>query len=130
MESFQEIRVYDAAAMAGRPPIREATDFGKRVAAARQQRGFTQRELADLIGTSRQMVDYLEHRATNVKSDMIVKLAEVLGVSADELLGVRSRRSRPGPKSKLQRQIEQIEALPQSKQKAIVQVLEMALQKG
>jgi len=118
---------YFIADMTGRPPSKEATEFGKRVADARRQRGLTQRELADLLGVSQKMIDYFERRASNVTSDIVCKLSEVLKISADDLLGLQSTRAKPGPKSKLQRQIEQIERLPPAKQKAIAQVLDMAL---
>ena len=121
---------YLVGVMTGRPPTKEATDFGKRVAAARRERGLTQRELAELLGVSQKMVEYYERRASNVTADVVCKLSEVLNVTADELLGTSPQKAKPGPKSKLQRQIEQIERLPQSKQKAIVQVLDMALQQG
>ena len=53
----------------GRPPSKVATDFGKRVAEARRQRGLTQRQLADQLGVSQKMVDYFERRAENVVVD-------------------------------------------------------------
>ena len=118
---------YFIAEMTGRPPSKEATDFGKRVADARRQRGLTQCELADLLGVSQKMVDYFERRASNVTADVVCKLADALRISADDLLGLQPARAKPGPKSKLQRQVEQIERLPLAKQKAIVQVLDMAL---
>lgn len=121
---------YIVGIMTGRPPTKDATDFGKRVAAARRERGLTQRELAEHLGISQKMVEYYERRASNVTADVVCKLSEVLHVTADELLGTSPQKARPGPKSRLQRQIEQIERLPQSKQNAIVQVLDMALQRA
>lgn len=128
MKVISEDRGYTVDVMAGRPPTKEATDFGKRVAAARQQRGLTQRELADRIEVSLRMMEYYERRAENVKSDVIVKLAEALNVSTDELLGLKSPKAKPGRKSRLEAKIEQLEELPRSKQQAILQVLDMALQ--
>ena len=113
--------------MAGRPPTRKPTAFGKRVAAARQRRGLTQEQLANLIGVSQRMIDYYERRATNVKTEVVIKLAHALKISSDELLGIKPIKDRPGRKSKLSRQLEQLERLPRSKQQAILQVLEMAL---
>lgn len=114
--------------MTGRPPIKEATAFGQRVAKARRERGLTQRELAEALGVSQKMVEYYERRASNVTADVIRTLSETLRVSADELLSTESAKAKPGPKSKLQWQVEQLERLPPSKQKAIAQVLDMALQ--
>jgi len=83
--------------------------------------------MAAFLGISQKMVEYYERRASNVTADVVRKLSDLLGVSADELLGIKSKKSKPGPKSKLEHQIEQIERLPPRQQKAIVQVLEMAL---
>ncbi len=121
---------YIAGAMTGRPPIKEATEFGKRVATARRESGMTQRELASRLGISQKMVEYYERRASNVTADVVCKLSKVLCITADDLLGTGLHRVKPGPKSKLQRQIEQIQQLPNAQQKAIVQVLDMALQTG
>ncbi|MFO7899034.1 MAG: helix-turn-helix transcriptional regulator, partial [Planctomycetota bacterium] len=70
--------------MKGRPPSKEATDFGRRVAAARRESGLTQRELADRLGVSQKMVDYYERRAENVTANVVCRLSEILAVSADE----------------------------------------------
>jgi len=123
---FQNM-VYSGDVMAGRPPTKEATDFGKRVAAARQKRGLTQRELAEHIGVSLRMMEYYERRADNVKSDVIKALAHVLNVSTDELLGVNTPKSKPGPKSKLRKQIDKVEQLPRSRQLFVAQVLDQLL---
>ena len=127
MTQIHESSAYTLDAMAGRPPTKEATDFGKRVAAARQQRGLTQRELADRIGVSLRMMEYYERRAQNVKSDVIKQLAAALNVSADDLLGIDTPKNKPGRKSKLTRQIEQVEELPRSRQHFVAQVLDQLL---
>ncbi len=127
MSFFTKEQGYDVGVMAGRPPIKQATDFGKRVAAARRRRELTQQQLADIIGVNQRMVDYYERRAENVKTEVVVKLAHALEVSADELLGIKPMKRRPGRKSKLHKQLEQLERLPKAQQKSIIQVLEMAL---
>ncbi len=113
--------------MAGRPPTKEATDFGKRVADARQRRGLTQRELANRIGVSLRMMEYYERRAENVKSDVVKQIASVLGVTTDELLGVSVPKENPGRKSKLRQQIAEIERLPKAVQQVVSQMLDMAM---
>ena len=124
---MNETLCYVDPAMTGRPPTKDATDFGKRVAEARRQRGLTQREFASLLGVSQKMVEYFERRAENVTADVVKKLATVLEVSADDLLGLQPKRVKPGPKSRLQTQIEQIQRLPRAKQQTISEVLEMAV---
>ena len=113
--------------MTGRPPSKDAPDFGKRLAEARKQRRLTQRQLAAVLGVNQKMIEYYERRASNVTAEVIKKIANAFGMSADELLGIKSKRSKPGPKSKLQTQVEQLERLPLSKQQAIIQVLDMAI---
>lgn len=127
MKRLNPPRGYTVDVMAGRPPTKEATAFGQRVAAARQRRGLTQRELAERLDVSLAMVEYYERRATNVKSDVVRKLAEVLNISADELLGVRGPKAKPGPRSKLRRLVDDLEELPRSKQQFVSQVIEQLL---
>lgn len=116
--------VYYVDVMAGRPPTKEATDFGKQVALARHERGLTQQELADRIGVTRHMIDYYERRATNVKTEVVVKLAAALNVSTDTLLGRQEVRPKPGPKSLLRRRLEDVERLPRHAQKQITTVVD------
>ena len=114
--------------MAGRPPTREAPEFGKRMAAARKLRGLTQDQLADAAGVSQKMIDYFERRAVNVKSDMVRKLAQALGVSVDELLGTPAPKVRPGRKSKLFQQFERVRRLPKRDQELVSQLISRFLE--
>jgi hypothetical protein len=57
-------------------------------------------------------------------------LGETLGLTPEELLGydVKSRsKSKPGPTSKLQQQIERINQLPRSKQRFVMEMLDMVI---
>ena len=132
MNYISEAWGYHGAAMAGRPPTKESTDLGKRIAAARLRCGLTQRELADRLGISLRMMEYYERRAKNVKSDVLKKFADILNVSTDDLLGVTPTKCKPGPKSKIRHQVEQIENLPRSRQQFVSQVLDqlLAAEKG
>lgn len=121
---------YTESVMAGRPPTKEATDLGKRLAAARQARGLTQEQLAEIVGVSRKMIDYYERRATNIQAAALKRLAEALHVTADELLGIQPPRQKPGPKSKLRQQVEQLEQLPRSEQQFVSKLLDSVLQKA
>ena len=60
-----------------------------KIAVLRKSRGFTQQELADLLGVSFQTVSKWENRVTMPDITMLPALAELFAVSVDELLGLK-----------------------------------------
>lgn len=122
--------VYDLGLMAGRPTSKSAPEFGQRLAATRKLRGLTQEQLARSIGVSQKMIDYYERRAVNIKSETIRKLAHFLHISVDELMGTKPPKTKPGPKSRLWRQFEQVERLPKSDQELVGRLLNRFLDKA
>ena len=120
---------YDDGPM-GRPPQSAAPPFGQRLAAARERRGLSQQQLAERLGTTREMVGYYERRAKNPTLDFLERVADALNVPVAELTGraaARPARKPPGPDPRLVRRLEEIRKLPKAKQKALLQVLDMAL---
>lgn len=61
--------------------------IGKRLAAFRKQRGMTQEELAQVVGVSRRRIAYYEGETQHPPTTILPRLAEVLEVTTDELLG-------------------------------------------
>jgi transcriptional regulator with XRE-family HTH domain len=116
--------------MIGRPPTKQAPPFGQRLSAARRAKGLSQRQLAELLATTREVVDYYERRAQNPTLDFIERAAECLGLSPAELLGHEAAKAhkRPGPASQLQQRFERIERLPRDKQRIILAVLDTFLE--
>ncbi len=111
--------------MAGRPPINEAPVFGGNLATLRKARGWTQPQLAKMLGISLSALVYSERKATNPSGEFLAKAATVFNVSVDELLGHAVKPMRkPGPPSRLQQLTEQLSTLPRQKQKAVVEILE------
>ena len=99
--------------------------FGRRLIKLRKGRHLTQAELANEIGISRQMISYFESRAMNPTVEVLRKLADYFGVPADYFLyDEKNSLERPGPKSILRRQLEQVEKFPHSKQKFVSDMLE------
>ncbi len=106
--------------------------FGARLAQHRQAAGYSQRELATELGISHRMVAYYE-TAGYCPLDLLPRLAQVLGVSTDQLLGDNGRKApRPAPQrdSRLWRRFAQIEKLPPAERKPIIQVLDAFLAKA
>ena len=124
--------LYNAGLMAGRPATKEAPIFGQRLAALRRAKGLSQTELADLLGTTRKMIDYYERRAGNPSLDFIQRAAEALDVSVAELLGSQPKNSRgkPGPPPQLQLRFEQLRRLPRKEQEFVIRFIDTVLEKA
>ncbi len=60
--------------------------IGKRIAARRREKGLKQDDLAQMLGVSPQAVSKWENDQTCPDISLLPKLAEILGVSVDELL--------------------------------------------
>ncbi len=61
-------------------------DFGSRLKAIRQQRGLTQKKLAEEIGKSVQAVSSYERNAQIPPIEVMISIADVLNVSLDYLV--------------------------------------------
>jgi transcriptional regulator with XRE-family HTH domain len=84
---------------------KRVTEFGARLTTLRKAAGYTEVELAAALGTTQRMIAYYESRAEKAPAALLPQMAEVLGVSADELLGIKPlkrSKSKP-PDTRLQR---------------------------
>jgi transcriptional regulator with XRE-family HTH domain len=98
---------------------------GQRIARIRKERGYTQIELAERIGTIQALVSDYERDKLRLNGEMAVRFALALEVTTDELLGLQPRavRSRK-PSRKILRRLEQIEKLPQAQQAILLKTID------
>lgn len=97
------------------------SEFGKRLARLRKAKGLTQAQLGDLVGVSNRVIAYYEKETKYPPARLIVPLAKALGVSTDELLGIKETKTDFDPaKAALWRKLKVVETLPQIDQKAIL----------
>jgi transcriptional regulator with XRE-family HTH domain len=109
----------------GRPPKFRRSPFGERLLAARQQAGLSQIQLAGKLGITQQTYAGWDRRTTALKPESISKLAEVLNVSVDYLLGHENGRNRRGgPVGKARRIFEEVSQLPRHRQQRILGIVE------
>ena len=115
--------------MAGRPTTKPTPPFGARLAALRQERGWTQVQLAEKLGVTVKMVTYYEREATNPTTKTVAKLAEVFGVEPSAFLesAPSPRGAKPGPPSEWDKRIAAIKQLPRGQQRKIAEVVEALL---
>lgn len=82
-------------------PLRQRAAFGETVRRLRQERGWTQEDLADRVGFDRKSINRVENAAYSPSVDRLFALANALGVTPSELLAdadALSRRKRPAKK--------------------------------
>lgn len=109
--------------------------IAERVARMRKEKGITQAEMADLLGVSQPVVSEYERGTLRLHGELIVRVAEILSVSADELLGLTeaknaSKRGNGAKNRRLLRRIEQIETLPKRDQEALLRTIDAFLSKS
>lgn len=107
---------------------RDRTALGKRLAALRQKAGLSQAQLAQAVGLPQRTIANYETIANYIPSTALPSLADALGVSIEELLGLPGgKNGRRGPKSRLEKQIDQLRRLPKKDQELAEQLLDRLL---
>jgi len=107
--------------------------IGNRVARLRKDKGMTQTELAETLAVSQPVVSDYENDVIGLDSARIVQLAQVLGVSADEILGLEkaTRAASTGiGNRRLYRQLQSIDRLPKRDQEALFRTIDAFLSKA
>ena len=94
----------------------------------RQQRGLTQTQLAERIGSTQRVISYYETVADSAPGPIVVQLARALSVTADELLGLKPPKKAPeiieDPKTKrLWKKFQQVRQLPEKDQRAVIRLI-------
>ncbi len=103
--------------------------FGQRLAAIRKSRGLTQAELGAAVGVSNRVIAYYEQDDAQPPGAMLVDLARALGVTTDEMLGVKPAKGLSDPKTaRLVKRLRRIEELPPADQRAVLKVLDAMLE--
>ena len=100
---------------------------GARLAALRRTAGLSQAELAELVGESQRNIAYWEQADKPPRSDVIPKLANVLGVSVETLLTAEGDLTplRPrAPVGRVRKAFEGVSHLPRRQQEKIIEIVE------
>lgn len=131
MEGIERIS-YNPGVMAGRPPTKYAPRFGQCLACVRKSRGWSQRQLAARLDSTREIIDYYERRAVNPSLAFIERAAKALDGTVAELLGTeaKSNRKRSGRSPQLARRVERIRLLPRKEQELVIRFLDTVLEKA
>jgi len=103
-------------------------EIGQRITKLRKEMHLTQVKLAEFLGISQQYMQAFESGHRKVAASMLPRLAQLFGITVDELVGMKGEVVKRGPTPKLQKQIEQIALLPKAKQKFVSEMLDTVIQ--
>lgn len=109
------------------------TSLGQRIATARKDADLTQQQLADSLGIPQPQLASYEIGRRRVPVSLLPRLAHSLATPIDALIDEDATsssdqgRSRRGPASRLEQQLQQISQLPKARQKFVVQMLDTVL---
>lgn len=108
--------------------------MGERLRMLRKARGFTQTELAQAIGSSQRMITYYERHDGVPAAPVVLKLAEVLGATPEEILGIEKSRRRSEPQTpenlRLWRKLKQVEKLSPQERRDVVRFIEALVERS
>ena len=125
--SFQTLPYSDG--MKKATTTKTPTASGARLAGFRKAAGLSQIQLAAMIDIPQRTLSFYETEAENLPSGLVPALAQALGVTVDDILGISSGRSaKRGPKSKLERQLDAVRRLPRGEQDFVSKFLDNVLQ--
>lgn len=102
--------------------------FSKRLTEFRKLKGMTQAQLGNAVGVSQRVIAYYENETDNIPANLLPKLATVLKISVDELLGLAKTQKQENNKldSKF---IKKWHRLSDSDKKAVSKVVDVFLTK-
>lgn len=108
----------------------ENTRIGERITRCRKDRGLTQKELAERLGVSQPVVSDYENDVIRIPADVVIQLAAILKVSADELLGLKGSDTAKGIQNRrLNRRLLAIEKLDKRDQEALLRTIDAFVSK-
>ncbi|MBL8913651.1 MAG: helix-turn-helix transcriptional regulator [Archangium sp.] len=114
-----------------KPAAANAETLGQRLARLRKEKGITQVELAKMLETTQPVVSDYERGLLRLHGELIIQLAGILEVSADELLGLEQR-ERPGPARdrRLARRLQAFDKLPKRDRDTLTRTVDAFLERA
>lgn len=124
--------VFEGEALARKKELKPNEEtVGERLARFRRERGITQAELGEALNLAQPNISDYERGVFRLNADLILKITELLKVSADELLGLKPPKAvRSVRNIRLARRLEEIESLPRRDQEALLRTIDAFLRKA
>lgn len=110
-----------------------AEGIAARLVRFRKERGITQAELSKKLGSTQSLVSKIERGELLLHGELIARLAQIYGVTADEILGLETKKvasSVPIADRRLVRRLRALEKLSKRDKDAVIRTLDAFLRKG
>jgi transcriptional regulator with XRE-family HTH domain len=107
--------------------VEAAEELAHRLVGLRKARGLTQKELAEKVGITRDLLARIEGGGTRMSDLTVIQFAKALKISTDELLGVSGGEQVRGTDSvnlRLVQRMQKIQQLPMSEQKVLLRTID------
>ena len=126
--NFMESATLATQQQQGTTTERGMRELAERVVRIRKEQGITQVELAQHLGVTQPMVSRIEKGELRLNGEVIIKLAKLFNVSADELLGVKPRNNgQPEISRRWLRRLKRINLLSKRDQDGLIQTVDRYL---
>ncbi len=103
-------------------------ELGDQVAILRKEQHITQVQMAQVLGISQQLVAAYEAGVRKIPASLLPILSKMFAVPVEQLLGMSNKPAKRGSVLILQQQLEQVNNLPRSKQKFVIEMLDAVIQ--
>lgn len=102
--------------------------IAERIADLRRNARLTQAQLAEQIGVSQPVISGIERGDLRVHGELIIELAKLFKVSADDILGLKPPKKNPNDKmspemKRLWAKFQQIAEWPEKDQRAVIRII-------
>ena len=115
---------------AGRPPNIPRSELGRKLFDARKKAGLSQKEVAAALGVTQQYVAGWERQGKSLRLELLIKLAEILNTSIDDLMGTNEAKPRSSmPTGRLRKTFERASRLSRRQQDKIAEFLDAFVEK-
>jgi len=105
-------------------PDNRLTAIGKSIQSIRKRRGFTQKELGEKIGLTREAIASYEAGRSHLMIITLLDMAAVLRVTVNEILGLERQTAEITITRRWAKRMDIIESLPESIKKHILRTLD------
>lgn len=110
-----------------REPTDQTRRIAKRLANIRRKQGISQSELARQVGLTQPMMSRYENGERRIPSELLAELAAAIGVSSDELLGLKkpskNAQEMNAETKKLWKKFQQVSKLAEHDQRAVIRLI-------